>query len=118
LRAALENLIDNAVKFTRQGEIALKVAARRLSGGRVRLAFAVTDSGIGMTRGEMQRLFRPFAQASERVARRFGGAGLGLVLVKRLAKAMGGDLTAVSRRGGGSTFTFSAIVRTDTPNSA
>ena len=118
LRAALENLIDNAVKFTRQGEVALKVAARRLSGGRVRLAFAVTDSGIGMTRGEMQRLFRPFAQASERVARRFGGAGLGLVLVKRLAKAMGGDLTAVSRRGGGSTFTFSAVVCTDTPSSA
>jgi two-component system, sensor histidine kinase len=118
LRAALENLIDNAVKFTRQGEVALKVGARRLSGGRVRLAFAVTDSGIGMTRGEMQRLFRPFAQASERVARRFGGAGLGLVLVKRLAKAMGGDLTAVSRRGAGSTFTFAAVVNTGLPRSA
>jgi signal transduction histidine kinase len=115
LRAALENLIDNAVKFTRTGEVAFRAGARRLSGGRVRLAFAVTDSGIGMTRGEMQRLFRPFAQASERVARRFGGAGLGLVLVKRLAKAMGGDLTAVSRRGGGSTFTFSAVVRSDAP---
>jgi len=56
-------------------------------------------------------LFRPFAQASEQVARRFGGAGLGLVLVKRLAKAMGGDLTADSRSGEGSTFTFAAVVK-------
>ena len=111
LRAALENLIDNAVKFTRQGEVALNVGARGLSGGRVRLVFAVTDSGIGLTRREMQRLFRPFAQASEQVARRFGGAGLGLVLVKRLAKAMGGDLTADSRPGEGSTFTFAAVVK-------
>ena len=112
LRAALENLIDNAVKFTRRGEVALKVGAHRLEGGRIRLVFAVMDSGIGMTRGEMQRLFRPFVQASEGVARRFGGAGLGLVLVKRLAKAMGGDLTAVSRPGEGSTFTFAAVVGT------
>jgi two-component system, sensor histidine kinase len=110
LRAALENLIDNAVKFTRQGEVAIKVGARGFAGG-VRLVFAVTDSGIGLTRGEMQRLFRPFAQASEQVARRFGGAGLGLVLVKRLAKAMGGDLTADSRPGEGSTFTFAAVVK-------
>jgi signal transduction histidine kinase len=111
LRAALENLIDNAVKFTRQGEVAIKVGARGFAAGRVRLVFAVTDSGIGLTRGEMQRLFRPFAQASEQVARRFGGAGLGLVLVKRLAKAMGGDLTADSRPGEGSTFTFAAVVK-------
>jgi signal transduction histidine kinase len=110
LRAALENLIDNAVKFTQQGEVALDLTIRRRSGSRIALVFAVTDSGIGMTRGEMQKLFRPFAQASEQVARRFGGAGLGLVLVKRLAKAMGGDLTVASRRGGGSTFTLAVVV--------
>jgi signal transduction histidine kinase len=109
LRAALENLIDNAVKFTREGEVAFKVTAQRAPGGRVQLIFAVTDSGIGMTRSEIAGLFRPFAQASEKIARRFGGAGLGLVLVKRLAKAMGGDLTVVSRRGGGSTFRLVAL---------
>src|SRR5438105_4599797 len=74
LRAALENLIDTAVKFTQKGEVALVVTARRSSGWRRRLVFAVTDSGIGMTRGEMQGLFRPFAQASKKVALRFGGA--------------------------------------------
>jgi two-component system, sensor histidine kinase len=110
LRAALENLIDNAVKFTRQGEVGLKAGARPLRNERTRLVFTVTDSGIGMTRSEMQGLFRPFAQASEKVARRFGGAGLGLVLVRRVARAMGGDLTAASRRAGGSSFTLSAVV--------
>jgi len=110
LRAALENLIDNAVKFTQQGEVALDLTVRRRSGSRIALVFAVTDSGIGMTRSEMQKLFRPFAQASEQVALRFGGSGLGLVLVKRLAKAMGGDLTVASRRGGGSTFKLAVVV--------
>jgi signal transduction histidine kinase len=110
LRAALENLIENGVKFTKQGEVTLAVTGQDLSRGRARLSFAVTDSGIGMSRAEMQGLFRPFAQASEKVAQRFGGAGLGLALVKRLAKAMGGDLTVTSRRGRGSTFTLSAVL--------
>ena len=112
LRAALENLIDNAVKFTQTGEVALNASVQPMSGDRVRLTFAVTDSGIGMTRREMQGLFRPFAQANEKIARRFGGAGLGLVLVRRLAKAMGGDLTVVSRRGRGSTFRLAVVVET------
>jgi two-component system, sensor histidine kinase len=115
LRAALENLIDNAVKFTQRGEVSFKVDAARLVGGRVRLTFAVTDSGIGMTRAEMARLFRPFAQASEKVAQKFGGAGLGLVMVRRLAKAMGGDLTATSKPGAGSTFRLVAVVRGAAP---
>ena len=110
LRAALENLIENGVKFTKQGEVTLAVTAQDLPRGRVQLSFVVADSGIGMSRAEMQGLFRPFAQASEKVAQRFGGAGLGLALVKRLAKAMGGDLTVASRRGDGSTFTLSVVV--------
>jgi two-component system, sensor histidine kinase len=110
LRAALENLIENGVKFTKQGEVALAVVAQDLSRGRVRLSFVVTDSGMGMSRVEMQGLFRPFTQASAKVAQRFGGAGLGLALVKRLAKAMGGDLTVASRHGSGSTFTLSVVV--------
>ena len=110
LRAALENLIENGVKFTKQGEVSLAVTSQNLTRSRVRLSFAVTDSGIGMSPAEMQGLFRPFTQASEVIAQRFGGAGLGLALVKRFAKAMGGDLKVASRRGRGSTFTLSVVV--------
>jgi len=104
LRAALENLADNAVKFTERGSVALAASAERASRSRVRLTFVVSDSGIGLSKAEIARLFRPFAQASADVARRFGGAGLGLVFVKRIARAMGGDLAVVSTPGRGSTF--------------
>jgi signal transduction histidine kinase len=110
LRAALENLADNAVKFTRVGVVRLSVAAEKAAGRRVRLVFTVADSGIGLSAGELKLLFRPFAQASEAIARRYGGAGLGLVFVKRIAKAMGGNLTVTSEKGRGSVFTLTALV--------
>jgi len=110
LRAALENLIDNAVKFTEQGLVRLEARASRAARGRVKLVFAVTDSGIGLTPAEIKRLFRPFAQASADIARRYGGAGLGLAVVKYLAKLMGGDLTVTSTPGRGSCFCFSAVL--------
>ncbi|WP_407193694.1 ATP-binding protein [Bradyrhizobium sp. STM 3566] len=112
LRAALENLIDNAVKFTDQGGVALAVEPWRPAKGqakgkgRVGVAFAVSDSGIGLTMAEIKRLFRPFTQANVTIASRFGGAGLGLSSVKQLARAMGGDITVAPRRGGGATFTL------------
>ncbi|TQF32598.1 ATP-binding protein [Bradyrhizobium sp. UNPA324] len=113
LRAALENLIDNAVKFTDQGGVALAVepAKGKEKGnakgkGRVGIAFAMSDSGIGLTMAEIKRLFRPFTQANVTIASRFGGAGLGLSSVKQLARAMGGDITVAPRRGGGATFTL------------
>ncbi|MCK1652888.1 response regulator [Bradyrhizobium sp. 149] len=118
LRAALENLIDNAVKFTEHGGVALTVAPWRSAKskgkakskakgkGRVGVAFAVSDSGIGLTMAEIKRLFRPFTQANVTIASRFGGAGLGLSSVKQLARAMGGDITVAPRRGGGATFTL------------
>src|SRR5690606_5090681 len=84
LRAALENLADNAVKFTERGGVALAVSAQAAPRGRVRLAFALSDSGIGLSKQDIARLFRPFAQASEDIARRYGGAGLGLVFVRRI----------------------------------
>jgi len=104
LRAALENLADNAVKFTDRGTVRLAANAEPAARGRFKLIFTVTDSGIGLSKQEIGRLFRPFAQASEAVARRYGGAGLGLVFVKRIARAMGGDLTVTSTPGRGSTF--------------
>jgi two-component system, sensor histidine kinase len=113
LRTAVENLIDNAVKFTERGDIVLRISATRAGRDRVRLSFAISDSGIGMTTAERRRLFRPFAQAHEKIARTYCGAGLGLVLVKRLAASMGGGLTVRSRPGHGSTFTLTATVGAD-----
>jgi CheY-like chemotaxis protein len=71
---------------------------------RIGVAFAVSDSGIGLTMAEIKRLFRPFTQANVTIASRFGGAGLGLSSVKQLAHSMGGDITVAPRRGGGATF--------------
>jgi CheY-like chemotaxis protein len=110
LRAALENLIDNAVKFTEQGRVALHAAPVRAAKGKIGVVFAVSDSGIGLSLKEAKRLFRPFSQANVSIAARFGGAGLGLSSVKQLALAMGGDIVASERKGGGTVFTLKVVL--------
>jgi CheY-like chemotaxis protein/nitrogen-specific signal transduction histidine kinase len=110
LRAAIENLMANAVKFTERGKVGLRIAAAPLARGKVRLSFTVSDSGIGMTEAELDRLFRPFAQASDAIAQKFGGAGLGLVQVRRLARAMQGELAVESAPGRGSTFRLDVVL--------
>ncbi|MHC2254047.1 signal transduction histidine kinase/CheY-like chemotaxis protein [Bradyrhizobium embrapense] len=118
LRAALENLIDNAVKFTEQGSIELHVAPVRAAKGeakgkaerRIGVAFTISDSGIGLTLSEVKRLFRPFSQANVTIAARFGGAGLGLSSVRQLARAMGGDIAVAQRAGGGTVFTLNVVL--------
>ncbi|MCK7475545.1 MAG: ATP-binding protein, partial [Rhodopseudomonas palustris] len=115
LRAALENLIDNAVKFTEHGSVSLKVSAVRAPRGQVGVAFAVSDSGIGLTLAEVKRLFRPFTQANVSIAARFGGAGLGLSSVRQIARAMGGDVTVASRAHGGTTFTLTVLLKRAKP---
>ena len=110
LRAALENLADNAVKFTHQGKVTFAAMAEQAKQGRMRLVFSFTDDGIGISAGELKQLFRPFAQASVKISKLYGGAGLGLSLVKRIAQAMGGDLQVTSRKGRGSTFQLSVLV--------
>jgi CheY-like chemotaxis protein len=111
LRAALENLADNAVKFTERGRVALTVGATAGPRKSHRVTFSFADSGIGMSKSELARLFRPFAQANVDVARRFGGAGLGLVFVRRLARQMGGDLTVESTPAVGSTFRLAVTLK-------
>jgi two-component system, sensor histidine kinase len=107
--------LANAVKFTEHGKVGLAVAATPLR-GKLLLSFSVADSGIGMTEAETRRLFRPFAQANRDVAPKFGGAGLGLVQVRRLARAMGGDVKATSAPGRGSTFRLTVTVARADPS--
>lgn len=118
LRAALENLIDNAVKFTETGGVALAAATMRGVKGKVAVSFAISDSGIGLTLAEIKRLFRPFSQANVSIATRFGGAGLGLSSVKALARAMGGDIVVSQRRDGGTTFTLTVTLTPAKPPKA
>jgi CheY-like chemotaxis protein len=110
LRAALENLIDNAVKFTEKGGVALSVEPTGAAKGKVGIAFAISDSGIGLTLAEIKRLFRPFSQANVSIASRFGGAGLGLSFVKQIARTMSGDVAVAQRRDGGTTFTLTVTL--------
>jgi two-component system, sensor histidine kinase len=108
LRAALENIVDNAVKFTSSGNIAFAASLAGVAKGRATIRFTVADSGIGVSVAEIKRLFRPFSQANISIAQRFGGAGLGLSSVRQLARAMGGDVTVSPRKGGGTVFAMTA----------
>lgn len=105
LHQCLMQLVSNAAKFTRDGEI--KVTARREHIGAVdRLFFSVRDTGSGISVDDQQRIFEPFVQGEKDGARRSDGAGLGLALVRRLARLMGGDVSCESTPGRGSTFTL------------
>jgi adenylate cyclase len=103
LRQVLLNLLSNACKFTKAGEV--KLAARRGSNGSSFVEFAVYDTGIGMTPEQQAKLFEEFTQADASTAHRFGGTGLGLALSRNLARMMGGDVTVTSEPGKGSVFT-------------
>ena len=108
LRQVLTNLLSNSVKFTQHGEVAVRVTAEPLDDAHALLHVEVSDTGIGIDADELARLFEPFTQADSSTTRRFGGTGLGLAISVRLVEMMGGELTADSRRGHGSTFRFSA----------
>jgi adenylate cyclase len=103
LRQILLNLLSNACKFTKQGEVTLRV--RKASDGCTWTEFAVADTGIGMNAEQQAKLFEEFTQADSTTARQYGGTGLGLAITRKLARMMGGDVTVASEPGKGSVFT-------------
>lgn len=103
VRQTLLNMLSNASKFTRQGEICLRLR-RESEGGKKWVKMEVSDTGIGLTAEQLGRLFQPFSQAEGSTTKKYGGSGLGLIISKRLCQMMGGDMTAASEHGKGSTF--------------
>ncbi len=117
VRQILNNLVSNAIKFTRAGHVELRVEMRHLPGPAAAdglrkqiLIFHVTDTGEGITPETQAKLFQPYTQADPSIARKHGGSGLGLSICKRLANLLGGDITLQSTMGKGSTFTVEVIV--------
>ncbi|MFN4327988.1 MAG: ATP-binding protein [Limnobacter sp.] len=106
LRQILLNLISNAVKFTHDGHIALKVSAHRIRLDQVQLNFAVTDTGIGVDPSQQERMFESFAQADGQKSRKYGGTGLGLYICRQLAELMDGQVDYAPNTPGGSVFTL------------
>src|SRR5262249_48217934 len=104
-RQALLNLASNANKFTENGTVTIAARAQQLD-GREWITIAVTDTGIGMTEEQMGRLFQEFSQADASTSRKYGGTGLGLAISRHFCRLMGGDVTAESKLGQGSTFTI------------
>jgi signal transduction histidine kinase len=112
LKQILLNLLSNACKFTKEGEVALRV--RKVADGRDWVELAVADTGIGLTAEQQAKLFQEFTQADSLTARRYGGTGLGLALSRKLARMMGGDVTVKSEPGKGSVFTVRLPAGADT----
>lgn len=111
IKQVLMNLVGNAIKFSENGEVFLKVKSdtytdAETGADRARVLFEVTDTGIGMSKKQLSRIFQPYSQGSAAVSRKFGGTGLGLTISRQLVEMMGGKLDATSRKGEGSTFSF------------
>lgn len=106
LNQVLNNLVSNAIKFTDQGEVSLKVSLRSRRDQEVTLDFEVRDSGIGIPTASLDTIFDSFTQASSDTTRKFGGTGLGLTIVKRLIELQGGSISVRSKVGQGTSFTF------------
>jgi CheY-like chemotaxis protein len=110
LKQILVNLLNNAVKFTEQGEIELKVTFERINNSVGKYTFAVRDTGIGIPPEKQTKLFQAFSQADSSITRKFGGTGLGLIISNMLAEKMGSKISLTSQVEEGSTFEFSIIL--------
>ncbi len=111
LRQVLVNLVNNALKFTSEGEISVRVRARGREGDKIRLEFAVRDTGIGIPKDKIHRLFKSFSQVDSSTTRKYGGTGLGLAISKNLVELMEGHIWIESEPGKGSTFYFTILVK-------
>jgi signal transduction histidine kinase/CheY-like chemotaxis protein/HPt (histidine-containing phosphotransfer) domain-containing protein len=110
-KQVITNLVGNAIKFTERGEVSLSIGMERLEEGDLLLRCSVRDTGPGISAENLKRLFNSFSQVDGSSTRRYGGTGLGLVISRKLAQLMGGDVTVESALGEGSVFTFSARAR-------
>jgi len=108
LRQVLLNFISNAVKFTEKGEVNIYISLKQKDDTNAVILFSVADKGIGIPKDRRDCLFKSFSQADTSITRKYGGTGLGLVISKRLAEMMGGEVGFESEEGGGSTFWFTA----------
>ncbi|MBP0017449.1 MAG: response regulator [Cyanobacteria bacterium SBLK] len=109
LRQVLVNLLGNAIKFTQVGEIIVSVRCQNPHAKQCEIEFAVKDTGIGIPRDRLNRLFKPFSQVDASTTRKFGGTGLGLAISKRLTELMGGTMWVESEEGRGSIFLFTIV---------
>lgn len=110
LRQVISNLVSNAIKFTDKGEVFVEVSLTKETVKDIELFFNIKDTGIGMTKEEMSKLFQPFSQADSSSTRKYGGTGLGLIICKRLVEMMSGSIGVVSEKGIGTTFNFNLIL--------
>ena len=108
LEQILVNLTNNAIKFTPEGEVVVRISEVQSLEDKVQLQFSVSDTGIGLTKAQQQKLFKPFSQADGSTTREYGGTGLGLSISKQLVEMMDGEIWAESKEGEGSTFAFNA----------
>jgi signal transduction histidine kinase/CheY-like chemotaxis protein/HPt (histidine-containing phosphotransfer) domain-containing protein len=113
VRQVLLNLGSNAVKFTSQGQVVVRISVVGQDTEKVAVRFEVIDSGIGVSPADQERLFRPFTQADSSTTRKYGGTGLGLAICRQLLELMGGRIGVVSTPGEGSTFWFELSLRRD-----
>ncbi len=109
LQQVLSNLIGNAIKFTAKGSVTLKVSLKQQEGSQAVINFSVSDTGIGISSADREKLFHPFSQVDSTITRRFGGTGLGLSISHNLLQLMGSKFTVTSEPGKGSTFSFDLL---------
>ena len=115
LRQCLVNLVSNAIKFTKTGEIVIEVRSQPSSSGTEQIYFEVRDTGMGIAKKTLDTLFQPFVQADSSTTRHFGGTGLGLSIVRRLVELMGGEIGVFSEVGVGSRFYFTLPLKAAEP---